>query len=124
MGKSDQKILVVDDDVELATMVSRYLGRFGYQTLVAYDAHTALGMLPREPIGLVVTDLMMPYMDGITFTQHLHALPGFEELPVILITAYPSEEMTEKGMRQGVAMTLSKPLDLDKLLTLVGFAVS
>ena len=124
MGERNQKILVVDDDLELATMLSRYLTRHGYQTLVAHDAPSALRVLPTEPVGLVICDLMMPFMDGITFTQRLHAMPGFSDLPVIMMSAYASEEMTDKGMRHGVAMSLSKPLDMDKLLTLVGFALS
>ncbi len=78
----------------------------------------------QEPVNLVITDLMMPHVDGITFTEQLHALPGCADVPVIMITAHGSESITEKGMRQGVALTLSKPLQLHKLLDLVGFATA
>jgi DNA-binding NtrC family response regulator len=80
-------------------------------------------MLNAEPgIRLVITDLMMPHADGISFTEQIHALDAFKNLPVIMITAHHTDDVTESGMRRGVALTLSKPLNLNKLLDLVGFA--
>lgn len=65
---------------------------------------------------------MMPHLDGITFTEKLKSNPAMANIPVILITAWPSEEVADKGMRKGVALTLPKPIDFDRLLTLVKFA--
>ena len=115
-------ILIVDDDQAQALMLSTFLGKNGFACFTAPDPVAAMQTLMKEEIHLVITDLMMPHVDGISFTQQIHAVPRFKDLPVILITAYPSEELSDKGMRKGVAMTLTKPLELSKLLDLVGFA--
>jgi DNA-binding response OmpR family regulator len=115
-------ILIVDDDQAQTLMLATFLGKNGYRCFTAPDPVQAMETLMKEEIQLVITDLMMPHVDGISFTQQIHAVPRFKDLPVILITAYPSEELADKGMRRGVAMTLHKPLELSKLLDLVGFA--
>lgn len=122
MSSQARNVLVVDDDDALAEMVAAYLTKQGYQCWTAPNPVLALKLLERQSIDVVITDLMMPYSDGISFTQQLRANPRFKNLPVILLTAYPSEELNEKGMRKGVAMTLEKPVNLSKLLDLVGFA--
>ncbi|MHB8874953.1 MAG: response regulator [Myxococcaceae bacterium] len=116
------KVLVVDDDLELGAMIARYLGGHGYKTFTAPNALEALALLEREHIDLLITDLMMPHLDGIHFAEKVHAMPRYKGLSVILMTAYPSDEIIDKGMRKGVALTLSKPIELSKLLDLVGFA--
>jgi two-component system chemotaxis response regulator CheY len=115
-------ILVVDDDMELCTLLSRFLERHGYRVHSAGDALQALDILERTDISLVLTDYMMPHMDGIRFTEMLRADPRHKETPVILLTAFNSDELTERGMRKGVALTLEKPVDFDRLLTLLRFA--
>ncbi|MCI0573060.1 MAG: response regulator [Myxococcaceae bacterium] len=115
-------ILVVDDDLELCTLLSRFLEKHGYKVHSAGDALQALDILERFPIGLVLTDFMMPHMDGIHFTETLRSDPRHEQTPVILLTAFSSDELAERGMRRGVALTLEKPVDFDRLLTLVRFA--
>lgn len=115
-------VLVVDDDESTLQMLGTFLRRHGYRTLTATNPVRALDILKSEPVHLVITDLMMPHVDGISFTQQIHALPNHEHVPVIMITAYGTDEITDQGMRKGVAMTLSKPLELSKLLDLVGFA--
>ena len=116
------KILVVDDDIDLGAMVARFLTGHGYTVFTAPNAVEAQQVLEREQVKLLITDLMMPHLDGIRFAERVHAMPGYKNLSVILITAYPSDEIIDKGMRKGVALTLAKPLDLTKLLDLVGFA--
>lgn len=115
-------ILVVDDDIDLCAMLSRFLEKNGYRVFSAQDALQAMDVLERERIGLVITDYMMPHMDGIHFTQAVRQDPRYKDLAVIMITAHPTDELTDRGLRKGVAMTLSKPIDFDRLLVLVGFA--
>ncbi len=118
------KVLIVDDDLDVCTLIARFLTKHGYVALTAPDAVQANEVLDREDIRLVITDLMMPHLDGIRFTEQIHSKPRYKDLPVILITAYPSDELADKGMRRGVALTLPKPIDLNRLLDLVGFATS
>ncbi len=116
-------ILIVDDDEATLLLLSTFLRRNGYRIITAGNPVKGLEILKTEPsIRLVITDLMMPHVDGISFTEQIHELDQFKTLPVIMITAHNTDEVTEKGMRRGVALTLSKPLNLAKLLDLVGFA--
>jgi two-component system chemotaxis response regulator CheY len=115
-------ILVVDDDLTLCTGLSRFLERNGYTVYSAADALQALDVLERQPAGLIITDYLMPHVDGIRFTEMLKANPRFEPIPVLLITACVDGSITDRGMRKGVALTLQKPVDMGQLLNLVRFA--
>lgn len=121
-GRPTVTILVVDDDEATLDLVAIVLRRQGYRVLAASNAVRGLELLNSEPISLVITDLMMPHLDGITFTQQIHQIARYKDLPVIMMTAFGSETVFDSGMRRGVALTLTKPLDLSKLLDLVGFA--
>nr|WP_217441910.1 response regulator [Myxococcus sp. CA039A] len=115
-------ILVVDDDLELCTLLSRFLEMHGYTVYSASDALQALDILERNQVGMVITDYIMPHMDGITFTEQLKGDPRFQSIPVLLMTASADGSVTERGLRKGVALTLNKPLDMGQLLTLMRFA--
>ncbi len=119
-----KKILVVDDDEAQANLIAIFLKKNNFLVATANDPIAALQLLQHAPVDLVITDLMMPHVDGIDFAERVHQLPGLKEVPVILITAWPSEEVSDKGMRRGIALTLSKPIQLNKLLDLVGFATA
>ena len=116
------EILVVDDDLELCTLLSRFLEKHGYKVHSAGDALQALDILERTRVGLIITDYMMPHMDGIHFTEVLKQDPRTRDVPVILVTAYLADEVTERSLRKGVALTLEKPIDFNRLLTLVKFS--
>ncbi len=115
-------ILVVDDDLDLCRLLSRYLEHQGYRVHSAGDALQALDVLERQRVGMVITDYGMPHMDGVSFTEHIRADPRYKDLPVIMMTAHPTDELSERSLRKGVAMMLAKPIDFDRLLTLVKFA--
>jgi two-component system chemotaxis response regulator CheY len=115
-------ILVVDDDLDLCTMLSRFLEKQGFVVHSAGDALQALDLLERDRVDFVISDLMMPHMDGLSFLDILKKDPRFAEIPVVLLTAFPSDEVAEKGLRKGAAFTLPKPVDFDRLLTLIRFA--
>lgn len=115
-------VLVVDDDPDQLVLVATVLGKNGYSVHTAPNPVHALALLENLTVDLVVTDLMMPHTDGIAFTEKLHAMPQHKNVPVIMMTAYGTDEIADKGMRRGVALTLSKPVELSKLLDLVGFA--
>jgi two-component system, chemotaxis family, chemotaxis protein CheY len=116
------KILVVDDDQDLCILLSRFLEKNGHIVFSAGDVLQALDILERETVGMIITDLMMPHIDGIGFTDRIRNDPKLKSLPIIMITAHPSEEVIDRSMRVGASMTLPKPIDFDRLLTLVNFA--
>lgn len=115
-------ILVVDDDLELCTSLSLFLERHGYTVYSAADALQALDVLERHAVELIITDYVMPHMDGISFTEMLKADPRWQAVPVLLMTGDSDESVTDKGLRKGVALTLRKPVDMGQLLNLVRFA--
>ncbi len=121
MSETPHAVLVVDDDEAQLTLLGAVLRKSGYRVLLAIDASSALQLLRRETVSVVLTDWMMPQIDGVEFTERIHQLPTHAEVPVILMTAYPSADLSEDGMRRGVALTLSKPVELNKLLDLVSF---
>ena len=118
-----KKVLVVDDDESLCKMLATFLSKHGYTVFTAPDAPSALGTLDfHGDIRVVLTDLMMPMMTGIQFVEMLKADPTKKNVHVILMTAYPEDVLFERGLRKGVALTLTKPIDFNQLLALVGFA--
>lgn len=124
-GRPVISILVVDDDEATLNLLGTFLRRNGYRVLAASNPVKGLELLAAEAeIKLVITDLMMPHIDGIDFTRKIHQLEQHKNVPVIMMTAFGNDGVLDKGMRQGVAMTLSKPLELSKLLDLVGFATA
>ena len=124
-GRPVISILVVDDDEATLNLLGTFLRRHGYRVLAASNPVRGLELLEAEAdIKLVITDLMMPHIDGIDFTKRIHSSERYKDLPVIMMTAFGNDGVLDKGMRHGVAMTLSKPLELSKLLDLVGFATA
>ena len=121
-SEPQRTLLVVDDDEATLGLIGAFLRRNGYRVLTAPNPIRALEILQREEVRLVITDLMMPHVDGISFTEQIHAMPQHAQVPVIMITAYGDDALSDKSMRRGVAMTLKKPIQLTKLLDLVGFA--
>jgi CheY-like chemotaxis protein len=115
-------ILVVDDDLSLCSSLSQFLERNGYTVHSAGDALQALDILERHSIELIITDYLMPHVDGIRFAEMIKADPRFKSIPVLLITASPDVATTDRGLRKGVAMMLQKPVDMGQLLNLVRFA--
>jgi CheY-like chemotaxis protein len=117
------KILVVDDDSNLNRLLSRYLEKQGYEVHSAGDALQALDVVERVgDIGLVIADVMMPYLDGIGFTEMLKSDPRNRDLPIILMSGHPDDKKADLSLRKGAAFYLPKPIDFDKLLALVKFA--
>lgn len=123
-GRTQATVVVVDDDEATLGLISTFLRRNGYHVIAHTNPLKALESLETLDTKLVITDLMMPHVDGIAFTERLHQLPRHRHTSVILITAYGNDSMADQGLRRGVAMTLAKPIELSKLLDLVGFATS
>jgi CheY-like chemotaxis protein len=124
LGGLAATVVVVDDDESTLAMISTFLRRHGYHVIGATNPVRALDILKTERVDLLITDWMMPHVDGITLAEQVHQHPGLQHLPVILITAHGSDEVFDQSMRRGVGLTLAKPLELARLLDLVGFATA
>ena len=116
----DKKVLLVDDDVRNVYSLSNLLELQGMQIVEAYDGREALEKLQTEKgIDMVLMDVMMPEMDGMEATREIRKIDRFKNLPVIALTAKAMKEDREKCIKAGASDYIPKPVDTDKLLTLM-----
>jgi len=112
-------VLVVDDDETIRESIVDFLHDNGYQAEGALDGKDALdklGMSGQKPC-LIVLDLMMPVMDGLSFRQEQLRRPELSAIPVLVLSAY--KDVAERAQELEAAAYLNKPLKLSDLLRLV-----
>jgi CheY-like chemotaxis protein len=116
----NKKVLIVDDDVRNIYSLYTVLERQGMQITIANDGKEALEKLKEEKdTDIVLMDTMMPEMDGIECTKRIRQQSQFKSLPVIALTAKAMKGDREKCLEAGASDYISKPLDIDKLLSLM-----
>lgn len=109
------RVLVVDDEPDLVDMMQIILETEGYEVVTANDGTEALAILDKTQIDLVITDLMMPELDGGELMAEIRKREGMSKLPVLLVTAGDGVEVAARfGARH-----LRKPFKLDTLLKTV-----
>ena len=113
------KVLVVEDDLALRTFYELALLEHGHAVNAVANGAEALSVVGPE-IDLVVTDLMMPMMQGDELIAELRAKPEFRDLPVLVVTAHP-EHLSPK-LRNGRTAVLRKPFELDEFIKWVDAA--
>ncbi|MBB5189364.1 signal transduction histidine kinase/CheY-like chemotaxis protein/CHASE3 domain sensor protein [Silvimonas terrae] len=115
-----RKIMVVDDDVRNIFALTSALEPKGAQIVIARNGRDALEKLDTDPdIDLVLMDIMMPEMDGYTAMRQIRTDERFARLPIIAVTANAMRDDQEKCLAAGANDYLAKPIDLDKLLSLI-----
>lgn len=107
-------ILVVEDDKNLQKLIAAILKQHGYNVLNAKDGLQALEILDRNHVDLIISDIMMPNMDGYTLTKSLRE--SNYNLPILMITAKETLEDKKKGFIVGTDDYMVKPIDMDELL--------
>ncbi len=109
------RILVADDDAWILRMVTTVLEKRGYVVHVANDGQEALDRAGDFDPDLIITDVMMPRMDGWAFVKALRAKPEFAFVPVIFLTALSSDDDRIRGFRLGADDYLPKPFRFEEL---------
>ena len=110
-------LLMIEDDVRLAGMVSDYLGASGFVVSHAPDAQTGLARLQTAGVDLVILDLMLPDMDGLQVCQRIRALPGaLGQVPVLMLTAKGDPMDRIIGLEMGADDYLPKPFEPRELV--------
>jgi two-component system chemotaxis response regulator CheY len=109
------KILVVDDDKTTRKLLSLYLKAKGYEVVTAENGLDAMEKLGTENINLVVTDMNMPYMDGIELTKHLRADDSWKDLPILMVTTEADDDERKKAYETGVDDYLVKPANAEQI---------
>jgi len=120
-----REVLVVEDDIRNIYALTSVLEPHGVNVRIARNGREALTALDEAaqgrtaPVDLVLMDVMMPEMDGLTATREIRARPWGQGLPVISLTAKAMERDQQECLNAGANDYLAKPLDVDKLLSLV-----
>lgn len=108
-------ILYVEDNPDNRLLVRRVLLSEDYSLLEATDAMDALNMLKTTRPDLILMDINMPDMDGYTLTAKIKSLPGFEQVPILAVTANVMRGDKEKTLEAGCDGYIQKPLDIEQL---------
>lgn len=112
--KNASKILVVEDNEELLALMLQVLSK-NYHVFTAKNGKQAMNIIMKEKLDLVVSDVMMPIMDGIELTKQLKSDKRFWQLPVILLTAKNKEEDKTEAYAVGADAYITKPFKFDEL---------
>jgi DNA-binding response OmpR family regulator len=115
-----KRILAVDDDENILNLEKAILAQEGFEVLTAGGAQEALAILDREPVDLVLLDVVMPDMDGFEFCRRLKQDERFARLPVVFLTARGGGDALTEGFEAGGMMYIRKPFTAAKLLAVVG----
>ncbi len=111
-----RKVLIVDDAVSMRQMVSFTLKQGGYEVVEAEHGQDALSKLQSNAVDLIITDLNMPVMDGITLIQNVRKMPSMKSKPILMLTTEGLAAKKEQGKAAGATGWIVKPFDPDKLL--------
>ena len=106
-------ILVVDDELLIRDLLYDFFQQQGWSISVAENGEKALEILRSRKIDLLLTDIKMPQMDGLSLTSKVRAM--YPEIPVVLMTGYPSVETAVEGIREKVEDYIIKPFNINKL---------
>jgi CheY-like chemotaxis protein/signal transduction histidine kinase len=116
----NKKILIVDDDMRNVIALTRVLEEKEIIVRAAENGQMAIDMLNQEPdIHLVLMDIMMPVMDGYDTIRKIREIPQFRNLPIIALTAKAMKEDRNRCIAAGASDYISKPVNVDKLLSLI-----
>jgi two-component system chemotaxis response regulator CheY len=110
-------ILTVDDSTSMRQMVRATLQSAGYDVVEAADGQEALEFARGKVVDLVISDVNMPGLDGISLVSALRALPGYRLTPLLLLTTESSQEKKLEGKRAGATGWIVKPFNPAQLLT-------
>jgi CheY-like chemotaxis protein len=118
---TDCSILLIDDEPDLLENLSLTLNMAGYSTITAADGFEALDALQNQPVGLILSDISMPSMDGYQLYNRIREDPQWSKIPFIFLTGcrFLSDKEIRYGKALGVDEYLAKPIRSEQLLLAV-----
>ncbi|MFM4970781.1 response regulator [Aeromonas veronii] len=116
MGKT---ILIVDDSATIRQVVGMTLKGAGYEVMEASDGKEALNKLDGKKINLIISDVNMPNMDGITFVKEAKKLANYKFTPVIMLTTESQDSKKQEGQAAGAKAWVVKPFQPEQMLAAV-----
>jgi len=112
-------ILAVDDSNSMRQMVSFTLKQAGYEVMEAADGVEALELAKNNVFGLVISDVNMPRMDGITLIKQLRSMASYKFTPLLMLTTEAGPEKKREGKEAGATGWIVKPFNPDQLLATI-----
>jgi CheY-like chemotaxis protein len=106
---------VVDDEIAFAAVMREVLDAFGLEVLVAHDAKQALRQIEQTPPDLMLVDVMMPEVDGLSLVRRIQAEPAWLHIPIIVVSARASTSDKNEAMFAGADGFLGKPFSSEEL---------
>lgn len=110
---SENSILIVDDELLIRDLLYDFFVNQGWQPSMAENGQKAMDILEKQKVDLVLTDIRMPEMDGIELTSEMRQL--YPDIPVIIMTAYPTVESAIEALRNKVSDYITKPFNINQL---------
>ena len=114
-----KNVLVVDDSSSVRQVVGIALKSAGYDVIEACDGKDALGKLTGQKVHLIISDVNMPNMDGITFVKEVKKLPNYKFTPIIMLTTESQESKKMEGQAAGAKAWVVKPFQPAQMLAAV-----
>lgn len=111
-----QTILIVDDEPDLVELTGYHLRAAGFKTLTAFDGSEALNQARSHLPDLILLDLMLPELDGLSVCELLHRLPSTRQIPIIIVSAWKNEQSRLLGLELGAEDYISKPFSPRELV--------
>jgi len=112
-------ILFVEDSASVRQVMTSTLTREGYEVILASDGQEALNKLDGARIHLIISDVNMPNMDGLSFVKKAKQLPAYKFTPIIMLTTETQQEKMNEGKAAGVKAWIVKPFQPAQLLAAV-----
>ena len=120
---ADKHILVVDDDPNILALIKTILSQKNYRVSTALNGEIAVSLLKQDKFHAIITDAVMPLMDGNALAQTVKSDPQLKDLPIIMITASKEADLVKKSFSSGCVLFLPKPFTASSLLSLVQLVV-
>jgi two-component system chemotaxis response regulator CheY len=115
----EKSILIVDDSFSLRQTISAALRSAGYHVEEAADGREALKKLDGRKFNLVISDLNMPNLDGLSFVREMKQMPAYKFTPVIMLTTESQDSKKQEGQAAGAKAWVVKPFQPDQMLAAV-----
>jgi|SRR3989338_176325 two-component system chemotaxis response regulator CheY len=112
-------ILIVDDSISIRQVVGMTLKANGFDVIEAVDGVDALKKLTGQKVHLIISDVNMPNMDGITLLKEIKQLPAYRFTPVVMLTTEGADEKKEQGRAAGAKAWIIKPFRPEQMLVAV-----
>jgi two-component system, chemotaxis family, chemotaxis protein CheY len=118
-----KSVLVVDDSNSMRQMVTFTMKEAGYDVIEGSNGQEALDRVKGKSVNLVITDLNMPVMDGMSMIRTLRGIPEFKFTPILMLTTESQQEKKAEGKAAGATGWIVKPFNPEQLLQVVGKVV-